>query len=139
MAFTVCEEQSGRGALIAARWLWDTLHITRVLISDITWHTEHIHRGKGPAISLRDQYVPRQRFLDEIVALAGESGLPFQLEIESSGSSDGGAVERSGLPIDWCFIGAPEEAPHTPEEIINLSDLERMAALYGYLLDRLSS
>jgi putative aminopeptidase FrvX len=138
VAFTVCEEQSGRGAHIAARRLWETLRIARVLISDITWHTEHIRRGKGPAISLRDQFVPRQRFLDEIVALAGQSGLPYQIEIESGGSSDGGFVERSGLPMDWCFIGAPEEASHTPEEVVNFSDLEAMADLYVYLIDRMT-
>jgi putative aminopeptidase FrvX len=139
VAFTVCEEQSGRGAHVAARRLWEELRIARVLISDITWHTEHVHRGKGPAISLRDQFVPRQRFLDEIVALAEQSGLPYQLEIESSGSSDGGFVERSGVPMDWCFIGAPEEASHTPEEVVNLSDLEAMAALYVYLIDRMNA
>jgi putative aminopeptidase FrvX len=137
LAFTVCEEQSGRGALIAARWLWEELHIGRVLVSDITWDTEHVHCGDGPAISLRDQFVPRQRLLDAIVSLAGKSGIPHQLEIESSGSSDGGVVERSGFPIDWCFIGAPEEAPHTPEEAIRFSDLEGMAALYVYLLEHM--
>lgn len=138
VAFTVCEEQSGRGAQIAARRLWESFAIPRVLISDITWHTEHIHRGKGPAISLRDQFVPRQRFLDEIVAVAEQSGLPYQLEIESAGSSDGGYVERSGIPMDWCFIGAPEEDSHTPEEVVNFSDLEAMAALYIFLIDRMS-
>jgi putative aminopeptidase FrvX len=139
VAFTVCEEQSGRGALIAARWLWEELRIPRVLISDITWHTEHVHRGRGPAISVRDQYVPPQRFLDEIVSLASRSGIPHQLEIESSGSSDGGAVERSGVPMDWCFVGAAEEASHTPDEVVNASDLEAMTALYVYLIGHMSS
>jgi putative aminopeptidase FrvX len=138
VAFTVSEEQSGRGALIAARWLWEELRIDRALISDITWDTEHIHRGRGPAISLRDQYVPRRRFLDQILELADRSGIPYQREIESSGSSDGGAIERSGVPMDWCFIGAPEEAPHTPAEVVNFSDLEAMAALYVELINGLS-
>jgi putative aminopeptidase FrvX len=137
VAFTVGEEHSGRGAGICARILHDDLGIRQALISDITWHTEHIHRGGGPAVSLRDRMLPRQAYLDRVLALADASGIPYQREIESSGGSDGTGIERSGLPIDWCFIGAPEEATHTPREVVDWSDLLGMVEIYVYLVERL--
>jgi putative aminopeptidase FrvX len=137
VAFTVGEEHSGRGAALCGRILCDELGIHQALISDITWHTEHIFRGRGPAISLRDRFVPRQRFLDRVLQLAEASGIPYQREIESDGSSDGGILERAGLPIDWCFVGAPQEHPHTPREIVQWSDLEKMVELYVCLVERL--
>ncbi len=138
VAFTAQEEHSGRGAVTCARWLHDRLGITRALISDITWHTRYIRRGRGPAVSLRDRNLPRQAYLDRVLAAAEASGIPFQREIETDGSSDGGAIERSGLPIDWVFIGAPEEDSHTPHEVIDLNDLRGMARLTTYLVRALS-
>jgi putative aminopeptidase FrvX len=137
VAFTVGEEHSGRGAALCGRILWDELGIPQALISDITWHTEHVHRGRGPAVSLRDRLAPRQRFLDRVLQLAEASGIPYQREIESDGSSDGGVLERTGSPIDWCFVGAAQESPHTPREIVQWSDLEKMVELYVYLVERL--
>jgi putative aminopeptidase FrvX len=137
VAFTVGEEHSGRGAALCGRILSDELGIRQALISDITWHTEHVHRGRGAAVSLRDRLVPRQRFLDRVLQLAEASGVPYQREIESDGSSDGGVLERTGMPIDWCFVGAPQEHPHTPREVVQWSDLEKMVELYVYLVARL--
>jgi putative aminopeptidase FrvX len=137
--FTPGEEHSGRGALIGARLIYQELGIQRALISDITWHTGGIKNGKGPAISLRDRYVPRQRFLDEVIAAAEASRVPFQREVESGGASDGAAVERSTFPIDWVFIGAPQKHSHTPKEECLVSDLEGMSDLYAHLIPALSS
>lgn len=138
VVFSPGEEHSGRGALIGARLIYQDLGITRALISDITWHTGGIKNGKGPAISLRDRYVPRQRFLDEVLSAATESKVPFQREVESGGASDGAAVERSTFPIDWIFIGAPQKHSHTPKEECLISDLEGMSELYAYLVPALS-
>lgn len=138
VVFTPGEEHSGKGALLGARFVHEELGITRALISDITWDTDSIKNGKGPAISFRDRYVPRQRFLDQVVAAAMESGLPFQREVESGGGSDGSYIERSTFPIDWVFIGAPQKDSHTPHEECRVSDLEGMADLYAYLVPTLS-
>jgi putative aminopeptidase FrvX len=138
VAFTANEEHSGRGAVTCARWLYDRLGVTQALISDITWHTRYIRRGRGPAVSLRDRNVPRQVFLDRVLAAAEASGVPFQREIETDGSSDGGAIERSGVPMDWLFVGAPQEASHTPHEVVDLNDLRDMARLTASLVRALS-
>ena len=139
VAFTTGEEASGGGAMVCARRLYETDGITQALISDLTWHTKHIKCGGGAAISLRDNSLPRRRFLAQVLALAEESGQPFQREIESSGGSDGGAIDRSGVPIDWVFIGAPEKAPHTAKERVHLADLQSMAAMLVSLVNGLST
>jgi len=63
--------------------------------------------------------------------------LPFQREIESDGSSDGGWMERSGMPMDWVFVGPPEKRPHTNREELDVNDLlatpELLAALIAGL------
>lgn len=138
VAFTSGEETRGVGALACARHLSETHGITQALICDLTWHTRWIKCGRGPAVSLRDSSVPRQRYLDRVLAQAEASGLPFQREIESDGGSDGAALDRSGLGIDWVFVGAPEHDPHTARERADTGDLQGMAALLVHLVDGLS-
>ncbi len=138
VAFTTGEEHSGKGAIVCARRLFEQWKITQALISDITWDTKHVHCGQGVAISLRDRSVPRQRFLEKVLALAERSQIPFQREIESSGGSDGSMIDRGGVPIDWVFVGAPEVGPHRSAERINVNDLKGMADMLTYLVDSLT-
>ena len=137
-AFTTGEEESGGGAMVSARHLYETHGITLALIADLTWHTKHVKCGLGAAISLRDRSLPRRHYLSRVLTLAERSGRPFQREIESSGGSDGGAIERSGVPLDWVFVGAPEKAPHTAKERVRIADLQSMAAMLVSLVDGLS-
>ena len=137
-AFTVQEETGGSGALVCARHLFGTHGITKALITDLTWHTKHIKCGLGVAVSLRDSSLPRRRYLDRVLALAETSGLPFQREIEAHGGSDGGGIDRSGVPMDWVFIGAPEKDPHTACERVEITDLQSMAAMLVHLVNGLS-
>ena len=138
VAFTVQEETRGIGAQVCARRLFETHGIRQALIADLTWDTKHVKRGQGVAISLRDSSLPRQRFLDRILALAETSEIPFQREVESSGGSDGAGIDRSGVWVDWVFVGAPEKAPHTARERTHVGDLQGMAALLVYLVNGLS-
>jgi len=138
VAFTAYEETRGVGALTCARRLAETSGISQALVADLTWDTKHVKCGRGVAISLRDSCLPRQRYLDRILALAETSGLPFQREIESSGASDGAALDRSGVPFDWVFVGAPEKGAHTARERVHISDLQSMAALLVHLVNGLS-
>jgi putative aminopeptidase FrvX len=137
VAFTAGEEHSGHGALVCARRLYEGYAIYQALISDITWDTKHVHCGDGVAISLRDSMTPRQRYLERILALAEVSGVKYQREIESSGGSDGGYIQRSGFPIDWVFVGAPEKHPHTSAERVRISDLNAMADMLVSLVNGL--
>jgi putative aminopeptidase FrvX len=111
--------------------------VRQSLISDITWVTLGVVHGGGVAISMRDSGLPRRKYLERIIQLAKLSGVQFQLEVESAGGSDGTMLQKSDLPIDWCFIGAPEDHVHTPDEKVVKYDIMCMVELYRYLMQHL--
>lgn len=134
IVFSTYEEHGGNSVGNCARYLLDNHGVRQALICDITWVTDGVKHGKGVAISMRDSMLPRRSYLDRIIAIANESGIPFQLEVESAGGSDGSVLQKSDLPIDWCFIGAPEDNVHTPDEKVHKADILSMVALYGKLM-----
>ena len=88
-------------------------------------------------ISRRDSGIPRRSYVDKIIELAKKSGIAFQLEIESSGGSDGNQLQKCPYPFDWCFIGAPEDYVHSPDEKVFKNDISAMLNLYQYLMKHL--
>ncbi len=134
IVFSCYEEHGGGSVGFLARFIQDRWNVNQALISDITWVTRGVAHGDGVAISLRDSGIPRRKYLNKIVALARESNIPFQLEVESTGGSDGNALQRSPFPFDWCFIGAPEDNVHTPDEKVAKADISSMVAMYQYLM-----
>ncbi len=137
IVFSCWEEHGGGSVPFLSRFLYDTYQIKQALISDITWVTEGVFPGKGVAVSLRDTGLPRKKFTDKIVALSKESGIPFQVEVEGSGGSDGTELQKQPYPIDWCFVGAPEDFVHSPDEKVHKRDIESMLNLYRYLMEKL--
>lgn len=137
IVFSTYEEHGGGAVPFLLKYLYEQHEIGQALISDITWVTEGVSHGKGVAISLRDQNIPRRKFLDRVLALASQSEVPFQLEVESGGSSDGREVQQSPYPIDWCFVGAPESNVHSPKECVHLDDIASMIKMYRYLMAHL--
>jgi putative aminopeptidase FrvX len=111
--------------------------VKQALISDITWVTEGVESGRGVAVSLRDSLIPRRSFIMKIIEIAKKSGVPFQVEVESAGGSDGKELQHSDIPWDWCFIGAPEDHVHSPNEIVHKADIEAMTEMYKVLLKEL--
>lgn len=137
VVFTTYEEHGGGSMPYLLKFIMEVAPIKQALISDITWVTEGVEHGKGVAISIRDRHIPRRSFINKIIALAHESGIPFQLEVEDAGGSDGREIQFSPYAIDWCFIGAPEDHVHSPNEKVALNDLLSMTELYRFLMQRL--
>lgn len=137
IVFSTYEEHGGNSVGFCAKYLWDEYGVHQALISDITWVTDGVKHDGGVAISMRDRGIPRRSYLNKIINLAKESGVKFQLEVESAGGSDGGVLQHSDLPIDWCFIGAPEDNVHTPDEKVFKSDIKAMVELYKFLMKNL--
>lgn len=137
IVFTTYEEHGGNSVAFCAKYLWEKYGVHQALISDITWVTEGIIHGSGVAISMRDSGLPRKSYLNKIISIAKESGIPFQLEVESAGGSDGVMLQKSHLPIDWCFIGAAEDNVHTPDEKVHLDDIDSMVKMYKLLMREL--
>lgn len=138
LVLTTDEEQGLAGALRGGDIVAHELGIDQALICDVTWASAHIHPGDGPVVSLRDAFVPRQRYLDRVLALARASGIPCQREVERSGSSDGGLLAHSHLALDWCFVGVAIRGNHSREEEAVASDVDAAFALYRELVTGLS-
>ncbi len=137
IAFSCWEEVGGGAVAYLAKYMYAKYGVKKALISDITWVTKGVHHGHGVVISLRDSLVPRRSFVNRIVELAKQTAIPFQLEVEDAGSSDAKELQRSDIPFDWCFIGAPEDNVHSPEEKVHKKDIQAMLELYRYLMKNL--
>ena len=137
IAFSCWEEHGGGSVAYLAKYIYETYGVRQALISDITWVTEGVHAGQGCAISLRDSLIPRRSYVDRIRAIAIDSGIPHQLEVEGSGGSDAKELQRAAAPWDWCFVGAPEDHVHSPDELVDKRDIDSMLDLYKVLMDAL--
>jgi putative aminopeptidase FrvX len=137
IAFSTWEEHGGGSVPYLAKYIYETFNVGQALISDITWVTEGVHPAKGVAISIRDRSIPRRSFVNKIIKLAEVSGIPYQLEVEEHGGSDGKELQSSPYPFDWCFIGAPEQHVHSPDEKVHKKDIQSMVSMYQYLMEKL--
>jgi putative aminopeptidase FrvX len=134
IVFSCWEEHGGGSVPFLAKFIYEKWKIKQALISDITWISDGVYAGKGVAISMRDRNLPRKTYLDRIIAIAKKRKVDFQLEVEGAGSSDGRELQTSSYPFDWCFVGAPENDPHTPNEKVHKHDIKTMIQLYGWLM-----
>lgn len=136
--FTSWEEHGGGSVPYLADYIYKNWGVRQALISDITWVSDGVEHGQGVVISLRDKNIPRKKFIDRIIAIAKKRKVDFQLEVEGVGSSDGGELQRTASPFDWCFVGAPEQNPHTPAEKVHKKDIQSMIQLYRWLMKDLT-
>jgi putative aminopeptidase FrvX len=137
VAFSCWEEHGGGSVAYLAKYIYETYGVKQALISDITWVTDGVHAGQGCAISLRDSLIPRRAYVDRIRGIAAQSGIAYQLEVEGSGGSDAKELQHAAAPWDWCFIGAPEDHVHSPNETVDKRDIASMLALYQVLMREL--
>ena len=131
------EEHGGGSVGYLGKFIQEKYGVMQALISDITWVTEGVTHGKGCAISLRDSGVPRKSYINKIVEIAIQAKIPFQLEVEDAGGSDGNGLQKSDYPWDWCFVGAPEDHVHSPNEKVHKADIHSMVELYKVLMEKL--
>lgn len=138
LVFTCWEEHQGGSAAHMARFVHDEFGVKKALISDITWISEGIIMGDGTVISLRDAAIPRRDFVLDIIKVAQENNMPFQIEVEDCGGSDGNEIQKVPYSIDWCFVGVPCDNMHSAREKILKSDLETTIKLYEKLMQALA-
>src|SRR5690606_20409653 len=126
IVFSTWEEHGGGSVPFLIKFLYEEWRITQALVSDITWVSDGVEEGKGVVISMRDRNIPRQSFVRHIIEIASRHDIPFQLEVEGAGSSDGRELQLSPYPIDWCFVGAPQQFAHSPYEKVHRQDIKSM-------------
>ncbi len=137
IVFSCWEEHGGGSVSYIQKFLAEKYKIKQALISDITWVTEGVPHGNGVAISMRDSLIPRRSYVQKIISIAEKNKLTFQLEVEGSGGSDAKELQMADNPWDWCFVGAPEDNVHTPDEKVHKADIASMIKLYEVLMQEL--
>jgi len=137
IVFSCWEEHGGGSVPYLVKFIHEKWNITQALISDITWVTDGVTHGEGVVISMRDHSIPRRSYINRIIEIAEKHQIQSQLEVEASGASDGRELQNSPYPMDWCFIGAPEDNVHTPNEIVYKADIVSMLKLYRLLMEEL--
>ncbi len=137
IVFSCWEEHGGGSVPYLAKMINEKWGVRQALISDITWVTDGVLHGQGVAISMRDRNIPRRAFVERVIEVAFKSGIDYQLEVEGAGSSDGRELQLSPYPFDWCFVGAPEDHVHSPDEKVHKHDILTMIALYKELMKHL--
>ncbi len=135
--FTTGEETGAGNVKFCWRYLYKMYHIHNALISDITWITEGIEYGKGCVVSMKDTNLPRRTYVEKILNVAKRENIAIQREIETAGGSDGASLQKIPYPVNWCFVGAAQEFPHSPNEKICKSDIDSMYLLYKELMEYL--
>lgn len=134
IAFSCWEEHGGGAVPYLAKYMYEQWQVRQALIADITWVSDGVEPGKGVIISMRDRNIPRKQFVNKIIRIAEKRKVDFQLEVEGMGSSDGRELQTSPYPFDWCFVGAPQQNPHTPHEKVHKHDIKQMISLYQHLM-----
>ena len=137
IVFSSWEEHGGGSVGYLGKFIYEKYGVNQALISDITWITDGVKHGNGCVISLRDSGVPRRAYVNKVIDIAENSNISFQLEVENAGGSDGNELQRSSYPWDWCFVGAPEDYVHSPNEKVHKKDINSMVNLYKELLKKL--
>jgi putative aminopeptidase FrvX len=135
---TVQEEVGLKGARTSAYGLApDVALVAEVTIPGdhpgVTKDQRHVTIGKGPVITVVDAdgrgvIVPK-RVVDWLRTAADESGIPYQLDVASGGTTDATAIHltRTGIPSG--VISAPTRYIHSPIEVLSLNDLDKASAL----------
>jgi len=137
IVFSSWEEHDGGSVGYLGKFIYEKYGVNQALISDITWVTDGVKHGNGCVVSIRDSGIPRRSYVNKITDIAKKSNIPFQLEVENSGGSDGNQLQKSPYPWDWCFVGAPEDNVHSPNEKVHKKDIDSMVKLYKELLEKL--
>ena len=88
-------------------------------------------------ISIRDSGIPRRSYINKVIDISKNSAIPFQLEVEGSGGSDGNELQKSSYRFEWCFLGAAEDFVHSPNEKVHKNDINHMRNLYDLLMKKL--
>jgi len=137
--FTVQEEVGLRGAKTAAALIEPDMAVA-VDVSysgDTPQSQEHnLVLGKGPAIKIKDaSFIIHESVREMLLDCAKKSAVPYQLEAASHGGTDAGAIHLSGSGVASGTISIPTRYIHSPNEVIDKTDLENTSILLQAIIE----
>ena len=91
--------------------------------------------GEGPCVGLKEHgYIAHPRGLDLARKAAKAARVPIQYLVRDEGSTDAGAVRRSGVGVPTVLIAIPARKTGGPDSLVHARDLERTVDLVARLL-----
>lgn len=142
-AFTSSEEVGIRGAKTATQMMNpDAVFVVDVATYSSDWVRDHNNQrqlGKGPILTHFDRTLsPNQKLSALVRETAKELGLPLQLDMFTTGGTDGGEAHKvnEGKPTVVSIL--PVRNGHCAYSIMKGRDIEQMIALYMGILNSLT-
>jgi tetrahedral aminopeptidase len=133
--FSTQEEVGVRGATTAAYGIDPDLGLSVDVTGtgDTPRRTKvrmEVSLGKGPAIKVRDGgMLADRRVVDWMVRGAEKLGLPYQLEILESGSTDARAMQLTHAGVPAGCLSIPARYIHSPSEMVDFNDVKQAVQL----------
>lgn len=92
--------------------------------------------GAGAAIKVFDaSHIPNYKLVAHLRAVAERGNVPFQLEVLPRGGTDAAAMQRSRAGATAITVSLPTRYLHTPNEMVDLADLDAAATLLARYLE----
>lgn len=92
--------------------------------------------GKGPAIKIFDSsHLTHPKLVRHIRDIAGQKGIPYQLEILPKGGTDAGAMQLSRAGSAAVTLSIPCRYVHTVNEMANIEDINGTVDLLAAYLE----
>lgn len=137
--FTTQEEVGLRGAMTAAFSVAPDFAIaTDVCTVGDTPKARHqaIALGKGPTIKIMDASVLTHNGLrKQMVRIAKERDIPFQMEVLLAGGTDTAAIQKSRGGVAAGCISIPTRYIHSMSETVDMEDMRNAAKLMAAILE----
>jgi endoglucanase len=92
--------------------------------------------GRGVALKIMDSYsISHPRLVEHFQKIADREDIPHQTEILPSGGTDAGGVQRLHGGIPAITLSVPCRYVHTPNEMVNASDVQAAIDLLARYLE----
>jgi len=138
--FTVQEEVGLRGAKTAAYGVDPQYAVAVDVTGAFDWpgapKPNSAVLGKGAAVKIMDAaFISHPDMVKVLKRLSEARNIPYQLDVNTRGGTDGGAIHQSRLGVITGGVCTPCRYTHTPTETIDLRDAEACIALLTALAE----
>ncbi len=100
----------------------------KAIVLDTTYDIESpngtkLTAGKGPSICIKDKVFGDKSIINELVSLAEENKIPYQLEVWEEANSDMNGFHAMFGGVKCCFVGLPIKNPKAINQIGSVKDM----------------
>jgi putative aminopeptidase FrvX len=142
--FSTQEELGTKGARVGAWRYTPDVSITvegtiAADIGEVKEHQEVTALGSGTVLTIKDgAMITDHRLRNELIAVAGESKLPWQFKRMPAGGTDARSIQLSRSGVRAIAVAVPARYIHSPVSLIKVSDYENTVALLAKFLAHLA-